>query len=162
MKFIPKKVLQESIVEEAPVLEDVSDKKEYDYEKVSEVIVKALNATDEDYNYIFDTVESVAVDPNNMTADEVNTAISKISQHYNLSEEYINKIEQEISVLKSPQEVRDEDQKNDLETDYNTLKSLVEDGKLFSSFTFDVLYDAMQKMQDKLNEYGSNENKENV
>ena len=171
MRFIPKKRLEEATLPgevireeplEAPVQEEVSKEKEYDYEKVAEVIVKTLNATDEDYDYIFDTVEGVAVDPNNMDSDEVNLAISRLKEHYNLPEDIVAKIEQDISILKSPKEVRDEEQKDDLENDYNTLKSLVEDGRLFSSFTFDVLYDAMQKMQNKLDEYKSKEKQDNV
>ena len=171
MKFIPKKQLEEAvssteeIIEEpleTQIQEEVSKEKEYDYEKVAEVIVKTLNATDEDYDYIFDTVEGVAVDPNNMESSEVDLAISRLKEHYNLPEEIVIKIEQDVSALKSPQEVRDDEQKDDLENDYNTLKSLVEDGKLFSSFTFDVLYDAMQKMQNKIDEYKSKEKQDNV
>ena len=162
MKFIPKKPLTETtIVEEIPplppqeVVEDVVKDKGYNYEAVAEIITKELQATEQDYDYIFDTVEQTSIDPEDMTPEEVDEALNIISSHYGLSEELMKVIEDKISALKSPQEIKQEEEKSNLESDYDTLKRMISDERFESSYTYDFLYEAIQKMEDKINELNS-------
>ena len=167
MKFIPKKQLTEAIVtEEIPplppqeVVEDVAKDKGYDYEAVADVIVKELQATDQDYDYIFDTVEQASVDPNDMTPEEVDSAIQTISVHYELPQDLVKSIEEKVSALKSPSELKQDEEKSNLQDDYDTLKMMISDSKFESSYTYDFLYEAIQKIENKIAELDSSTQKE--
>ena len=163
MKFIPKKKLVEAVTSIEPkVAEAVAKDKGYDYEAVANVIVTELKATNEDYDYIFDTVSQTSIDPDDMTPSEVDNAIKEISSHYDLPQNIIEQIENKISALKSPSEVKQEEEVNSLQDDYDTLKDLIGDGKFESSYTHDFLYDTMQKIEAKMNELRSSHNSQEI
>lgn len=169
MKFIPKKKLVETVEEvvtpvESEVVEAVAKDKGYDYEAVAKVIIQELQATDEDYNYILDTVEQSSIDPTDMTPEEVDNVIATISGHYDLPEEKIKEIETAISALKSPSELKQEEEVSDLEDDHYVIDMIIQDEKIKNSYTHDLLYDVKQKLEAKIEELklSSNNKPENT
>lgn len=159
MRFINKPKSVESVIQEVSAEENtneleeqVADDKEYDAEAAANVVIKELNATDEDFDFIQETFINAGVDPQNLTAVEVENAIREISQHYNLPENYVITINDKISALKSPKEIRIDDQKQEIKDDYDTIHMMISDNKFLNSYTYDLLYETMQKLQNKIQE----------
>lgn len=105
------------------VKESVQPQRNYDKEKIIEVIVKVLGLDDEDYLAIeglFDVYDD------KMTAKEVDLALQSFVNKYNVSDEDISLIEQEVSKTIDPVEEEKAEQASDLDSDIYDLKNMLE------------------------------------
>lgn len=106
--------------------EAVSENRRYTPEDIVEVICNKYNMTEKDEDWT-ETCFKMYSGVDELYPEEVNLGLHEFAEHFQLSEEDLRELEQEImQKTVDPIEKRKEEFKSDIETDISTLENLFE------------------------------------
>lgn len=135
---------KEEVKESVQVLtEAVQKDRTYDNWQVSQIISKALNLNDRQFEYV---ENEFRLYEDEMTAEEVDRALANLSEIFNISDAKLDNIENQIIATENPIESRKEEFKSDIGSDISILENAMDN--VYSVAAKEKLYAAIQYLKE--------------
>lgn len=142
---------KEDVKESAILTEAVVKNRTYDSYNIQQIIANQLHLNDRQYEIIEDIFK---YSDDELSADEVDAYLEKVSTYFNISENKLSTIEDAIIQSSDPQLERKQDFESDIKYDIDTLTDAIE--KVYSLAAKEKLFGVIEYLK-KLEYDGSKE-----
>lgn len=142
---------KEDVKESAMLTEAVVKNRTYDSYNIQQIIANQLHLNDRQYEIIEDIFK---YSDDELSADEVDAYLEKVSTYFNISENKLSTIEDAIIQSSDPQLERKQDFESDIKYDIDTLTDAIE--KVYSLAAKEKLFGVIEYLK-KLEYDGSKE-----